>query len=103
MNVHKDEATPTHDVGSQSKNDFGSSNDHLAKAHFDKGLFLLHTFAYDESRIEFQKARKLDTSFALAYWGEALTFNESFWQNQNCWTLAVWRLLLWNWAPPQQD
>ena len=71
------------DTSIETDDNFGQTEHHLAKAHFEKGLFLLHTFAYKESRDEFQKARNLDSSFVLAYWGEALTYNQSFWQKQD--------------------
>src|SRR5687768_6813815 len=48
-----------------------------AQPFFKKGLLLLHSFEYVDAAEEFQKARKSDTDFVMAYWGEAMTHNHS--------------------------
>ena len=53
-----------------------------AQPYFEKGLLLLHSFEYEDARTEFVKAQEIDSSFAMAYWGEAMTYNHSLWQRQ---------------------
>ncbi|MDN3724870.1 hypothetical protein QRD02_10785 [Aequorivita sp. SDUM287046] len=54
-----------------------------ALPHFEKGLLLLHSFEYEDAREAFKNAQKEDTSMAMAYWGEAMTYNHSLWQEQD--------------------
>ena len=54
-----------------------------AVAHFEKGLLLLHSFEYYDSRESFRKASEADPNMAMAYWGEAMTHNHSLWHGQN--------------------
>ena len=54
-----------------------------AQPYFEKGLLLLHSFEYEDARAEFQKARETDSTFAMAYWGEAMTHNHGLWRRQN--------------------
>jgi len=54
-----------------------------AKPHFEKGLLLLHSFEYEDAREAFQKAQNVDPKMAMAYWGEAMTYNHSLWQEQD--------------------
>ncbi|MEM9846977.1 MAG: hypothetical protein AAF847_03740 [Bacteroidota bacterium] len=53
-----------------------------AQPHFEKGLLLLHSFEYEDAREAFQAAQAIDSTFAMAYWGEAMTYNHSLWQQQ---------------------
>jgi hypothetical protein len=53
-----------------------------AKPHFEKGVLLLHSFEYEDARAEFLKAQETDSTFAMAYWGEAMTYNHTIWQRQ---------------------
>lgn len=50
---------------------------------FEKGLLLLHSFEYDDAAEAFAEARRIDKSFAMAYWGEAMTHNHPLWQQQD--------------------
>ncbi|WPP52835.1 tetratricopeptide repeat protein [Catalinimonas niigatensis] len=54
-----------------------------AMPHFMRGVAALHNFWYPEALEAFQKAREVDTAFVMAYWGEAMSHNRTFWQNQN--------------------
>jgi hypothetical protein len=38
---------------------------------------------YDDAADEFQAAEKADPGFALAYWGEAMTFNHPLWMDRD--------------------
>lgn len=54
-----------------------------AKAAFMKGHLLLHSFEYQDAAEAFQEAQTLDPTCAMAYWGEAMTYNHSIWQEQD--------------------
>jgi tetratricopeptide (TPR) repeat protein len=54
-----------------------------ALPHFEKGLLLLHSFEYEDARESFKEAQKQDASMPMAYWGEAMTYNHSLWQEQD--------------------
>ena len=55
--------------------DFPTSGSPEAQNHFLRGAGILHSFGWKQARTEFQAAQKLDPDFALAYWGETLTYN----------------------------
>jgi tetratricopeptide (TPR) repeat protein len=50
-----------------------------AQTAFIRGLLLLHLFEYDEAAKAFQAAEKIDPTFVMAYWGEAMTHNHPVW------------------------
>ncbi len=54
---------------------------HSAPAQHDfmRGLLLLHLFEYNDAAKSFVAAQKADPGFAMAYWGEAMTFNHPVW------------------------
>lgn len=54
-----------------------------AKEIFKKGHLLLHSFEYQDACEVFLEAQKADPDFAMAYWGEAMTYNHSIWQEQD--------------------
>ncbi|MEM7367987.1 MAG: hypothetical protein AAF587_05260 [Bacteroidota bacterium] len=54
-----------------------------AQQAFERGLLLLHSFEYADSREAFQQARELDPACAMAYWGEAMTHNHNLWSQQD--------------------
>src|SRR6185503_14722692 len=60
--------------------DFPTSGSASAQPLFIKGVLLMHSFEYDDAREAFVEAEKADPSFAMAYWGEAMTFNQPVWQ-----------------------
>ena len=51
--------------------------------HFEKGLLLLHSFEYSDSREAFLRAQEADPNMLMAYWGEAMTYNHPLWTEQN--------------------
>ncbi|HUM46500.1 MAG TPA: hypothetical protein PLD84_06215 [Chitinophagales bacterium] len=63
--------------------DFKVTGSAEAQPYFKKGLLLLHSFEYEDAAENFSKAHELDPSFAMAYWGEAMTYNHSLWRYQN--------------------
>ncbi len=54
-----------------------------AKPSFRFGHLLLHSFEYQDAAEAFQEAQKIDPDFTMAYWGEAMTYNHSIWQEQD--------------------
>ena len=62
---------------------FPNSGAPEAQEPFLQGLLLLHSFEYDDARLAFQHARRLDPGFAMAAWGEAMTHNHPVWQQQD--------------------
>jgi tetratricopeptide (TPR) repeat protein len=50
-----------------------------AQAAFERGLLWLHLFEYPQAARAFQDAQRFDPAFALAYWGEALTYTHALW------------------------
>ena len=64
--------------------DFPTSTRSVAAQHeFIRGLLLLHLFEYPDAAKAFVAAEKLDPAFAIAYWGEAMTFNHGVWNALN--------------------
>lgn len=55
------------------------------KAHeaFVRGVLLLHSFEYPDAAAAFREAQRLDPNFAMAYWGEAMTYNHPLWRQQD--------------------
>ena len=56
-----------------------SAKNPQAQALFERGLAALHSFWYEEAANAFRGARELEPSFAMAYWGEAMTHNHPIW------------------------
>jgi len=75
---------------------FPNSGSPAAQAPFIRGVLLLHSFEYDDAIVAFREAERIDPSFALAYWGEAMCFNQTLWYNEN---LAKGREALGRLAP----
>jgi hypothetical protein len=46
---------------------------------FDRGVALLHSFAYTAAEDAFQGAAKLDPRCAMAHWGTAMTYFHQLW------------------------
>lgn len=63
--------------------DFPASGTPKAQEHFIEGVLLLHSFEYEDAREAFQKAQDIDPNFAMAYWGEAMSYNHPIWFRQN--------------------
>jgi hypothetical protein len=43
----------------------------------------LHNFEYDEAILAFREAQRLAPGFVMAYWGEALSYSQPLWYNEN--------------------
>jgi hypothetical protein len=62
---------------------FENSGAAAAQAPFLRGLALLHNFEYASAATAFREAQAADPGFAMAYWGEAMTFNHPVWMEQD--------------------
>jgi tetratricopeptide (TPR) repeat protein len=50
-----------------------------AQADFLRGVAWLHSFGYEDAIDAFRAAQQKDPGFVLAYWGEAMCFNQPLW------------------------
>ncbi len=78
---------------------FPNSGSAEVQPHFIRGVLLLHNFHYHEAAEAFRQAQKTDPGFALAYWGEALTYTHQVWNQQD---LAGGRAALARLAPTME-
>jgi tetratricopeptide (TPR) repeat protein len=62
---------------------FPNSGSAEAQPQFIRGVLLLHNFHYDQAAGAFRQAQQADPGFALAYWGEALTYTHQVWNQQD--------------------
>src|SRR5436190_2350472 len=58
---------------------FQTSGAAAAQPAFIEGVKDLHSFEFDEAAEAFRKAQQADPNFALAYWGEAMSYNHPLW------------------------
>jgi tetratricopeptide (TPR) repeat protein len=72
--------TPSDDLGVLQYN-FPVSDQ--AKASFDKGLLLLHSFEYEDAAEAFEVALDADSTEVMAYWGLAMTEYKALWGLQD--------------------
>lgn len=63
--------------------EFPTSGSPAAREPFVRGVAALHSFWYDEAADAFREAQKADPGFAMAYWGEAMTYNHPIWSEQD--------------------
>jgi tetratricopeptide (TPR) repeat protein len=62
---------------------FANSGAPAAQGAFLQGLAQLHNFEYEDAAKFFRIAEQTDPNFAMAYWGEAMSFNHPIWMEQN--------------------
>jgi tetratricopeptide (TPR) repeat protein len=62
---------------------FPNSGAGEAQNAFLTGVKALHSFQFDEARFAFEEAQRTDPSFALAYWGQAMSDNHPLWAQQD--------------------
>ena len=53
---------------------FPNSGSPAAQPYFIEGVKFLHSFEWEDAADRFRKAQQADPGFALAYWGEALSY-----------------------------
>ncbi len=63
--------------------DFPNSGSRAAQADFIEGVLLLHSFEFEDAALAFRAAQQKDEDFAMAYWGEAMTYNHPLWRQQD--------------------
>src|SRR5882757_5345616 len=52
----------------------------VVQEQFDRGMALLHSFAYTPAEDAFQNVAKLDPRCAMAHWGMAMTYFHQLWE-----------------------
>src|SRR5688572_28333865 len=62
---------------------FPTSAPAAAQAPFIRGVLFLHSFEYESAAQAFREAQAAAPSFALAYWGEAITYTHPVWNEQD--------------------
>jgi tetratricopeptide (TPR) repeat protein len=63
---------------------FPNSGSRAAQPQFIRGVLLLHSFQYAQAAEAFRRAQQADPGFAMAYWGEAMAYNQTGWGEQDC-------------------
>ena len=59
---------------------FPNSGTSAAQEDFIRGVLYLHSFEYEPARTAFRTAQSIDPDFAMAFWGEAMTYHHSLWK-----------------------
>lgn len=59
---------------------FPNSGADQAQDAFHRGVLLLHSFEFEDAAEAFREAQEADSTFAMAYWGEAMTYNHPLWR-----------------------
>ena len=54
-----------------------------AQTAFRDGVTALHSFEYEEANDAFVQAQRLNPGLVMAYWGEAMTYHQTLWRNEN--------------------
>jgi len=60
--------------------DAAPSDAHAALA---RGIEALHYFEYEEANEAFREAHRRDGALVVACWGEAMTFHQTLWRNED--------------------
>jgi len=76
-------ATPVASQPSLGRISFPTSGAPKAQPAFVRAVLLLHSFEYDDAIETFRQAQQIDPAFAMAYWGEALSYNQPLWYNES--------------------
>jgi tetratricopeptide (TPR) repeat protein len=62
---------------------FPTSGSPAAQPLFIRGVLLLHSFEYDDAIDAFRDAERIDPVFVMAYWGEAMCYNQPLWFHED--------------------
>ncbi|SVC01616.1 uncharacterized protein METZ01_LOCUS254470, partial [marine metagenome] len=63
--------------------EFPTSGSEEAQQHFIRGVAALHSFWYTEAMEAFQESTKVDSNFAMGFWGKAMASNRPLWRVQD--------------------
>ena len=74
------ELTHIEGLGSLS---FPNSGADAAQHDFVRGVLQLHSFEYAFAAEAFRRAQEIDPDFAMAYWGEAMTYTHAVWNQKD--------------------
>lgn len=78
-----DPSPPAQAAASVGQVAFANSGAPGVQQDFQYGVAQLHNFQYPDAAAAFRRAQQADPSFALAYWGEAMTYNHTVWMQQD--------------------
>ncbi len=62
---------------------FPTSGPAAAQSEFIRGVLYLHSFEYGRAERAFRRAEALAPDFAMAFWGEAMTYTHPVWNEQD--------------------
>ena len=62
---------------------FPTSASPSAQEAFLEGVLFLHSFEYESAERSFRRAQGLEPGFAMAHWGEAMTYTHPVWNEQD--------------------
>ncbi len=60
-----------------------SASAQFPPSDFLRGVAALHNFEYEEANEAFVRVQKAHPDFAMAYWGEAMTYHQTLWRNED--------------------
>lgn len=78
--AQQNDSQPSASLGAVS---FESSAPPAVQETFQAAVAALHSFFYDEAADLFREVQEQAPGFAMAYWGEAMTFNHPLWAQQD--------------------
>jgi tetratricopeptide (TPR) repeat protein len=77
--VHAGHEDHSHHAEKLGTVEFATSCAGIAKPGFERGLALLHSFGYEEARLAFEAAARVDPQCAMAHWGIAMSYYHPLW------------------------
>jgi tetratricopeptide (TPR) repeat protein len=77
--AQEDHSQHQHGVAGLGSVNFENSCNAAAQTPFKRGVALLHSFGYEESRRSFEEAAKADPACGIAHWGIAMTWYHPIW------------------------
>ncbi len=63
--------------------EFPTSGSLAAQPKVLEGVGFLHNFEYESARAAFREAQRIEPGFAMAYWGEAMTYTHPVWNQKD--------------------
>ena len=78
----KDKPAQTSQDSNLGEVEFEVTSSEEAAPYFQEGLLLLHSFEFEDAAEKFVKAQQIDSTFVMAYWGEAMSYNHPLWKER---------------------